>query len=162
MTKPQNVLAAAFLVGLVALSWVGRAAECCEHKGTDTAAAKPCAEPAQAQPAQIAKDWGIELVPLRLSAHGYMIDFRYKVLDPEKAAALADRELKPYLIDQKTGTKLQVPKTPKVGPMRQTAVKVTAGRTYSALFSNSGQIVKSGSKVTVVIGDCRLENLTVE
>jgi len=91
-----------------------------------------------------------------------VVDFRYKVLEPDKAATLSDRESKPYLLDQASGKKLLVPKSPKVGPLRPTATKPEAGKVYFALFANPGQVVKAGSKVTVVLGDFRAENLTVE
>ena len=106
--------------------------------------------------------WGIQVQSVRVSAAGYMIDFRYKVLEAEKAAPIARRENKPYLIDQATKAKLLVPTTPKIGALRQTAVKLTPGRVYGAMFSNPAQVVRAGSKVTVVIGECRIENLTVE
>ena len=106
------------------------------------------------------EEWGIKELGIRLSAAGYMLDFRYKVLDPEKASLLLQRQAKAYLIDQTTGKKLGVPRT-KLGPMRQTSVKPIADREYFILFSNPG-VVKPGSKVTVVIGDFRIENLIVE
>ena len=106
--------------------------------------------------------WGIEVISVRVSAAGYMIDFRYKVLDAEKAAPIARRENKPYLIDQASRAKLLVPTTPKIGSLRQTATKLTPGRVYGAMFSNPAHVVKAGSKVTIVIGECRIENLTVE
>ena len=125
----------------------------------NTAASKACEA---AAPAKQVSDFGIDITSLRTSAGGRMVDFRYKVLDPEKAATLAKRENKPYLIDQATGTRLLVPSTPKVGPLRQTAQKLAAGKIYFALFSNRAGVVKPGSKVTIVIGDFRAENLTVE
>lgn len=106
--------------------------------------------------------WGIQIDSLRLSARGYMIDFRYKVVDPKKAATLGDPKAKPYLVDQATGTKMFVPRSPKVGPLRQSAVNLAAGKVYFAFFSNRNQVVKPGSKVTVVIGDFKAENLAVQ
>jgi hypothetical protein len=106
--------------------------------------------------------WGIQVTSLHLSANGYMVDFRYKVVDPEKAATLGDPKAKPYLLDQATGAKLVVPKSPKVGPLRQSAENLTAGKVYFTLFSNRNKAVKAGSKVTVVVGDFRAENLVVQ
>jgi hypothetical protein len=105
--------------------------------------------------------WGIKITSLQLSANGFVVDFRYKVLDPEKAATLGKRENKPLLIDQATGAKFRVPTTPKVGSLRQTAVHPTAGKVYFMLFA-TGKLVKPGNKVTLVIGDFRAENLVVE
>jgi hypothetical protein len=91
-----------------------------------------------------------------------MLDFRYRVLDPEKAAPLFDRAVKPYLIDEATGSTLLVPAPPKVGPLRQTTRAPTAGRIYFMMFANPGKFIQAGQKVTVVIGEFRAEHLTVE
>jgi len=108
------------------------------------------------------KRWGVEFVALRSVANGYMIDFRYKVIDADKAAQLSNRKFKPYLIDEATGAKLLVPNTPKVGPLRQTSVKPVAGKVYFMFFSNPGRFVKPGSRVTIVIGDFRVEHLVIQ
>jgi hypothetical protein len=110
----------------------------------------------------LASKWGIEVSSIRLSANGYMVDFRYKVLDPQKAATLADPDAKPYLIDQASGVKAYVPRSPKVGPLRQSAEQLTAGKVYFTFFSNRSHRIKPGSKVTVVIGRFKAENLVVE
>lgn len=106
--------------------------------------------------------YGIEVVALRRSAGGNMLDFRYRVIDPEKARPILDRRSKAYLIDQASGTRLGVPDTPKVGPLRQTAREPIAGLTYFVIFSNSGKLMRAGDLATVVIGDFRAENVVVE
>lgn len=104
--------------------------------------------------------WGIELQTVRLTAAGHLIDVRYRVLDPDKAVALMKRGDKAFLIDQASGAKLPVPRT-KVGPLRQTGSKPKAGKVYPLLFSNTGKLIESGSKVTLVIGNFRMENIVV-
>lgn len=106
--------------------------------------------------------WGIEVESLRLSAAGRLIDFRYKVLDPAKAATLGDPKAKPYLVDRTTGAKLTVPNTPKAGPLRQSAEILSAGKVYFTLFANTGKAVRKGSKVTIVIGEFKAANLVVQ
>jgi len=106
--------------------------------------------------------WGVRVLSIRQTAGGYMLDFRYRVVDPEKALRLVSRKDKPYLIDQATGSKFMVPSPPKIGPLRQTSVKPLANRNYFILFANPGKYVKPGNKVTIVIGDFRVENLVVE
>ncbi|MBN1270214.1 MAG: hypothetical protein JXB04_11555 [Kiritimatiellae bacterium] len=119
--------------------------------------------PAPAESASSVADWGVEIVGVRLSAAGRMIDFRYRVTDADKAMALLGPENKAYLVDQENGVRLYVPNTPKLGPLRQTAKGGAAvGRTYFTLFSNLGGLVRAGDKVTIVIGDFRVEGLTVE
>lgn len=147
--KAQTGRAAAVLVGLVLTLSVFQTGCATVH-------------PAPVQEPSIQKHWGIEVSSLRLSANGHMLDFRYRVLDPAKAAALGDRRNKACLIDQATGIMMNVPNTPKIGPLRQTATQMEAGKVYFMLFANSGRLVKAGSRVTVAIGDFRAENLTVE
>ncbi len=105
--------------------------------------------------------WGIRIVGIRLSAMGYMLDFRYRVVDSEKASALFDRKTKPYLIDQGSDKKLAVPSPPQIGPLRSSN-KPEDDRGYFILFGNPGGFVKSGNKVTIVIGDFRVEDLLVQ
>jgi hypothetical protein len=111
---------------------------------------------------QAEKSLGIKVESLRLSAAGYIIDFRYKTIDPEKAAVLFSREKKPYLLDEATGAVFAVPAPAKVGPLRQTTNKPVAGQTYFMLFGNAGKLVKAGDKVTIIFGKYRIEHLTVE
>ena len=134
----------------------------CLAAGGWVMAAEPANPPARGESAGLEQQWGIQVTSLRMSANGYMVDFRYKVMDPEKASALGDPEAKPYIVDQATGAKLLVPRSPKVGPLRQSAERLTAGKVYFALFSNRGKVVKAGSTVTVVIGAFKAENLVVE
>jgi len=132
---------------------------------TVTLASTPEAPPTPVQQKKmtIEEKWGVKFESLRTSANGNLLDFRYRILDPEKAAYLVDRRNKAYLIDQASGKALSVPTTAKVGPLRQT---VRYGlpkkdRIYFILFGNHG-LIKPGNKVSVVIGDFKLENLTVE
>lgn len=110
------------------------------------------------------EEWGVAVESLRPSGAGNLLDFRYRIKDPDKAVQLVDRRNKPYLIDQESGKVLAVPNTAKVGPLRQTLRygKPKDDRVYFVLFGNPGGMVKSGDQVTVVIGDFRAENLTVE
>ena len=111
----------------------------------------------------IEEQWGVKIESLRISAAGNLLDFRYRIIDPEKATHLVDRRNKAYMIDQASGKVLSVPTTAKVGPLRQT---VRYGlpkkdRIYFILFGNP-HVMKSGDKVTVVIGDFTAENIVVE
>lgn len=112
--------------------------------------------------AALEEKWGVEVVAIRQSAGGRMLDFRYRVTDPEKAKPLLDRSAKAYLIDRETGVKLDVPNAPKIGSLRQSARQPIAGRVYFVLFSNQNRMVRRGSRVNVVIGDFRADNLIVE
>ena len=114
---------------------------------TTSDAAEEIADPA----ATLAEVWGVEVVALRLTGANYMLDFRYKVLDADKAATLFERANKPVLIHHESGAKLEVPRPAKTGPLRPTNPP-EAGRTYFMFFSNPG-VVHPGDEVTVKIGD---------
>ena len=60
--------------------------------GGSEAAAKPLTVD---DPEAIARTWGIRIESLRLSASGYMLDFRYRVVDERRAKPLFERKIKP-------------------------------------------------------------------
>jgi predicted secreted protein len=105
--------------------------------------------------------WGIKALTIRPTAEGFFIDFRYRIVDAEKAAPLFSPTTKPLLIDENTGAVMAVPTVPKVGSMRSTR-KPIKDRGYTILFANPNKHIKPGHKVTVVIGDYRAEHLIVE
>ena len=107
--------------------------------------------------------FGVAIQGVRLSANGYMLDFRYRVLDADKALPLVQRTIKAYLLHQPTGAALAVPEEPTIGPLRQTEKfgKPQEGRTYVTLFGNAGKLVKEGDPVTIVIGEFRVPDLIV-
>lgn len=107
------------------------------------------------------EQWGIEITTIRMAVDGRMVDFRYRVLDTQKAETLFVRANKPYLIDQASQKVLAVPNLGKVGPLR-TSNKPQEGRIYWMFFGNKGGLVKPGSKITVTIGDFRVEDLIVQ
>lgn len=111
---------------------------------------------------RIMSDLGLEVIAVRTTAAGNMLDFRFKVLDSEKAMPFFKKELKPYLIDVASGKVLGVPVPAKGGPMRPTSRDPRVGITYFMLFGNPGHFVKVGNQVTIVVGDLRVEDLTVE
>jgi hypothetical protein len=124
-----------------------------ERAGTDARA--------EALALDLAEQWGIEITSIRLTAHNHMIDYRYRVLDADKATDLFKRQIKPHLIHQKTGKVLAVPETAKLGPLRNSNIPKD-GKIYWMFFGNAGGLVQSGDQVTVVIGEFRVEDLVVE
>jgi uncharacterized Zn ribbon protein len=125
---------------------------------TEAAAAESVAE---AEAVDLAAQWGIEVTSIRMTANDHMIDYRYRVLDADKAADLFKRQIKPFLVHQESGKVLAVPETAKLGPLRNSNIP-QEGKIYWMFFGNSGNLVKAGDSVTVVIGEFRVENLIVE
>jgi hypothetical protein len=110
----------------------------------------------------IADKLGIHPLGILLTAAGTMLEFRYIVADSEKSLPVFDRRKKTYLVDQANGSNLGVSFNTKIGPMRSSSRNPVAGKEYFIMFVNPGRQVKRGSKVTIVIGDSKIENLTVE
>ena len=117
--------------------------------------------PEKAGGQRLADKWGIEVVAIHTAAAGNMVDFRYKVLDDKKASAMFEKKATPYLIHQKSGKVLAVPRTAKVGPL-MSSYHPKKDRIYWMFFGNQTKLVQPGDKVTVVIGELKLENLIVE
>jgi hypothetical protein len=105
--------------------------------------------------------WGIDDLHVRYTASGQVIRFSYRVVDAQKAKVLNDKKTHPYLLVQKTGARLEVPTTEKVGQLRQTA-DPESGREYWMVFGNLGRAAKPGDHVNIVIGDFRANELVIE
>jgi len=105
--------------------------------------------------------WGVDSFRVKYTESGEIIRFSYRVVYPEKAAALNDKKSEPTLIDPRAGVSLVVPEVSNVGKMRQTSTP-KAGMTYWMAFSNTGRPVKRGDRVDVVIGRFRATGLEVE
>jgi len=105
--------------------------------------------------------WGVGELHVKVAESGSLIRFNYRVLDPQKAAALNDKKAEPVLFDAQAGVKLAVPQMEKVGKLRQSSTP-KAGMTYWMAFSNPTQAVRRGHRVDVVIGSFRANNLIVE
>ena len=105
--------------------------------------------------------WGVDSLTVKYTESGEMIRFSYRVIDPEKAAALNDKKAEPSLIDPQAGVKLVVPQLEKIGKLRQSSTPI-AGKSYWMAFSNSGRRVRPGDRVDVEIGNFRAQGLVVE
>ncbi len=107
------------------------------------------------------REWGIEILFVRQTAAGYMLEFRYKVVNAKKAQALFQRQVKPMLTHTESGAKFIVPTPAKTGALRNSNPPKD-GHTYWMFFANPGQFVKPGEHVSIEIGDFVVENLVVQ
>jgi len=107
------------------------------------------------------RNWGVEIIGMRVTSSGYMLSFRYRVLDPLLARPLNDEKSKAYVIDEATGIRLAVPAMENIGELRQTAA-AKADRNYFIIFGNPLRLVKPGARVSVVVGRFHVSGLVVE
>jgi hypothetical protein len=105
--------------------------------------------------------WGIDTISVRLVESGELVRFSYRVLDPNKARVLNDKQNEASLNDPQAGVSLVVPTMEKVGQLRQSTAP-EAGRSYWMTFSNKGRHVARGHRVDVVIGQFKASNLVVD
>ena len=131
----------------------------------------------EAQRATAEATLGIRVIAVTLSAGGGLVDLRYQVLDPDKASVLGgdhgsdsedleefyeDFKDRPLLVDEASGYAVVEAHMHLAGRARKQREEPKAGQAYSILFSNTGSLVEPGSKVSLVIGDLRLEHLVVQ
>ena len=115
------------------------------------------------QVTQLREKWGVEVLGIRLASGDYMMDFRFRVLDVDKAISLFDHQIKPHLIVDRTNIKLPVPMAAKVGAFRPTnrGKNIKPDKNYFMIFGNPDRHVKAGETVTIVVGDFRVDHLLV-
>jgi hypothetical protein len=111
----------------------------------------------------VVEQFGVRLTGIRLTANGYVVDLRYRVLDPTKAHALLDRKVQPVLVDETTGNRFYVPVPPTVGALRQTSRNkvIHTDRDYFMLFANPDRKLQAGSKVVLYVGAQRFGSLQI-
>jgi len=119
---------------------------------------------AQEESASVETTYGIRVEGLRLTAAGSMLDFRYRVLDAQKAAPFLNGKVQPYLVDEARSAKLGVPNTPTLGRIRQTSRNnvIHTDRSYFIMFGNPGKALQSGDKVSLLLGQVKITDLTVQ
>jgi len=108
----------------------------------------------------IARRWGVAIESMRLVSGGYMLDFRYRILDAAKAQPLFSRKTKPKLREEASGLETVVPDPPTTGALRSTN-DAKAGRTYFMIFANPSRFIKVGNTVSVTIGDFSVSGIPV-
>jgi hypothetical protein len=118
---------------------------------------------AAAEAPSIEDTYGIRVEGLRLTAAGSMLDLRYRVLDPQKAAPFLNGKIQPALLDEARSAKLGVPDTPTLGRIRQTSRNnvIYTDRSYFVMFGNPGKALQSGDKVALLLGSVKITELVV-
>jgi hypothetical protein len=73
--------------------------------------------------------WGVSDLHVKVAESGELIRFNYRVLDPQKAAALNNKKVGPALFDAQARVQLAVPQVQNVGKLRQSSTP-KAGMVY--------------------------------
>jgi len=100
---------------------------------------------------------GVRIVHVAVTGDGGLLDLRFQVIDPEKAAAVVhDLAAPPAIVDETTGV---VAKDLFMGHSHSGPLKEAV--TYYLIFENPGNLVQRGGLVTVLLGDAQLQHVMV-
>jgi len=105
--------------------------------------------------------WGVDELGVKAVESGEIIKFTWRVIDPDLAKTIHDKNIEPSLIDPEAGVKLVVPALENVGVLRQMSTPI-AGKSYWMAFSNPGRMVKPGHHVIVQVGTFHADGLIVQ
>ena len=100
----------------------------------------------------------LESASASLAGQGSLVVVRYRTSRPLPDAG---RRIPPCLLDEATGTSLQVQRVPYFGGLASRSVGPAVSAEGYFVVDNSATIVASGSLVTVVIGELKKENVVV-
>ena len=104
---------------------------------------------------EFAAHTGIAVTLIGVTAGGGMIEFRYQVVDPDKASlVLHDDTKRPVLVAEGSGATLAMVSRP-----HSHKAELQLGGTYFFLMANTRNALRDGTEVTVIIGDVRLEHV---
>jgi len=100
--------------------------------------------------------YGLRVNLVAVTAAGGLVDLRLKVLDGEKAKLLlADEKNFPTLFLE-NGMILNAP-----ADIKSQKIEFTSGGIIFIIYPNSGNVVKPGSPVTIILGESALEPINV-
>jgi hypothetical protein len=105
----------------------------------------------------LAERSGVRLVRVAVTGGGGLLDVRYQVVDPNKAVTVHEDQTPPAIIDERTGLVLD---RLLMGHAHKGELKPAV--TYYLVFENTGNWVRRGSKITVLLGDAQVEHVVVK
>jgi hypothetical protein len=106
----------------------------------------------------MAARYGIDVTLVAVTAAGGLIELRYQVVDPDKAARIVhDAALAPALVVEATGETLRM-----AAPPHHHGAELRLGGTYFFLMANAHNAIHRGDEVTLVVGDARLEHVRAQ
>jgi len=162
MTRTGRILTTttALLVGVVVPAALAVAGDASAANTGSSSAYRPVNVPKRAQ-SYYELSRGVDNLRVRRTASGNLLRFSFRVVQPEIAQVLGDKNATPYLIGQRTHALLEVPVMDKIGQLRQTG-QLEAGQEYWMVFSNKGNVIKAGDRVSILVGTYRIDGLVVE
>lgn len=113
-------------------------------------APKPAVRPTEAVPQ-------IELVSCRLAASGELVDVQFRI---REKGILDLQPANTYLVEEATGERFYIVRLQRIGPIAGVSEPRTGAVQYLVFKNREGKL-RPGSRVTIVIGDAKLEQVVV-
>ena len=156
---PGRVRIAGFLVGVLIAAGIGALALWLPQRADGGSSVDPAStwQRPSVSASGLALRSGVRLVRVAVTGGGGLVDLRYQVVDPNKAVAVHETQTPPAIIDERTGLVLN---RLLMGHAHQGQLK--AAVSYYLIFENTGNWVRRGSKVTVLLGDAQVEHVVVK
>ena len=156
---PGRVRIAGLAVGVLIAAGIGVLALWLPQRSSGEPSVKPPPEwqRPSVSASGLAERSGVRLVRVAVTGGGGLLDLRYQVVDPNKAAAVHEARTPPAIIDEHTGLVLN---RLLMGHAHHGQLKPAVS--YYLVFENTGNWVRRGSEVTVLLGDAQVEHVVVK
>jgi hypothetical protein len=156
---PGRVRIAGFLAGVLIATGIGALVLWLPQRSSGEPSVKPPPEwqRPSVSASGLAERSGVRLVRVAVTGGGGLLDLRYQVVDPNKAVAVHEEQTPPAIIDERTGLVLN---RLLMGHAHTGELKPAVS--YYLVFENTGNWVRRGSKVTVLLGDAQVEHVVVK
>lgn len=99
---------------------------------------------------------GVLITRVAVTGGGGLVDLRFRVVDPDRAHALHAVGTPPAVVDERTGLVVH-----ELLMNHSHSGAYRAGVTYYLVFTNPGNWVHRGGRVTVLLGDAQVEHVAV-
>lgn len=104
-----------------------------------------------------AAETGLRVLRVFTTANGGMIDLRYQVTDPDKAIIIHDIDNPPRFVNEATGEVID-----RAYHDHSSGSSLKAGQTYNEILVNEGGVIQRGDRITIFVGQSRLEHIVVQ
>jgi hypothetical protein len=157
--RSGRVRIAGFLAGVLLAAGIGALALWLPQRadGGPSVGPPPRWQRPSVSAAGLAERSGVRLVRVAVTGDGGLLDLRYQVVDPDKAVTVHENQTPPAIIDERTGLVLN-----RLLMGHAHTGQLKAAVSYYLVFENTGNWVRRGSEVTVLLGDAQVEHVVVK
>jgi hypothetical protein len=105
----------------------------------------------------LAERSGAKITLVSVTGDGGLVDLRFKILDPQRANAMHDQGRPPAVVDEQSGLVVH-----ELLMNHSHTGQYQTGVTYYLIFTNPGNWIHRGSRVTVLLGNAQVEHVLVK